>query len=236
MLFRSDALKDGHSIFVKDLEELGYTPEGVVNWISLMGWSYDDHTEFFTLEDLVTKFSIDHLNPSPAAINFTKLDYFNGLHIRSLSDCELARRVKPFLEKEGFQPSIEVLEKIAPILKERLPTLDDVVPMASFFFKKNIEYSLDDLIQKGVDQAACLALLKKMEEIIQDLPDIEKESAEPPLRTLVENSGFSAGQVFGLLRVAVTGQRVSPPLFETMEVIGKNIVLTRIVTAIKMLE
>ena len=233
---QAEATKDGHSIFVKDLEELGYTPEGVVNWISLMGWSYDDHTEFFSLQDLVDKFSIDHLNPSPAAINYTKLDYFNGLHIRNLSDVELAKRVMPFLEKEGYKPDLDTLIRIAPILKERLPTLDEVVPMAGFFFKKDIDYSLEDLIQKGLDQAVCVDLLKKIFAILNMTPGIEKETAEPPLRELVENSGFSAGQVFGLLRVAVTGQRVSPPLFESMEVIGKDIVLTRITAAIKMLE
>jgi len=233
---QAEAIKDGHSIFVKDLEELGYTPEGVVNWISLMGWSYDDHTEFFTLPDLVEKFSIDHLNPSPAAINYTKLDYFNGLHIRNLSDAELARRVKPFLEQEGYQPSLEVLEKIAPILKERLPTLDEVVPMAGFFFKKDIDYSVEDLVQKGLDRGICADLLAKMYDILNKLTMIEKETAEPSLRELVEKSGFSAGQVFGLLRVAVTGQRVSPPLFESMEVIGKDNVLTRIKMALKKLE
>ena len=89
----ADALKDGHSIFIKDMEELGYLPEAIVNWIALMGWSYDDKTEFFTLPDLVEKFSLEHLNPSPAAINFQKFDYFNGLHIRNLSDKELANRL-----------------------------------------------------------------------------------------------------------------------------------------------
>lgn len=231
----ADAMKDGHSIFIKDLEELGYTPEGVVNWIALMGWSYDDHTEFFTLKDLVDRFSIDHLNPSPAAINFSKLDYFNGLHIRNLNDEELAKRVKPFLEKEGYHPEMETLVKLAPILKERLPTLDEVVPMAGFFFKSEIKYSEEDLIQKGLDKAQSVLLLQKMLKILSELTKVEKELTESPLRELVENSGFSAGQVFGLLRVAVTGQRVSPPLFESMEIIGKDIVLNRIKTAIQLL-
>ncbi len=232
----ADAMKDGHSIFVKDLEELGYTPEGVVNWITLMGWSYDDHTEFFTLPDLVEKFNIDHLNPSPAAINFTKLDYFNGLHIRSLDDADLAARVKPFLEAEGYQPSLETLTKLSPILKERLPTLDEVVPMAGFFFRGSIQYTHEDLIQKGLDGAQCKKLLLSMKNIVEKADSIEKDKLEPPMRDLVEDSGFSAGQVFGLLRVAVTGQRVSPPLFESMEVIGKDIVLTRINSAIKLLD
>jgi glutamyl-tRNA synthetase len=82
----AEAINEGHSIFVKDFKDLGYTPEGVINWIALMGWSYDDKTEFFTMKDLIEKFSLEKLNPSPAAINFSKLDYFNGLHIRNLSN------------------------------------------------------------------------------------------------------------------------------------------------------
>lgn len=121
-----DAMKDGYSIFIKDLEELGYLPDAVVNWIALMGWSYDDHTEFFTIQDLVEKFSLDHLNPSPAAINFQKFDYFNGLHIRKLSDADLATRVFPFIQNAGIQADLDTLTRIAPIIRERLSTLDEI--------------------------------------------------------------------------------------------------------------
>ena len=232
----ADAMKDGYSIFVKDLEELGYTPEGVINWISLMGWSYDDHTEFFTLPDLVDKFSIDHLNPSPAAINFSKLDYFNGLHIRNLSDEDLAERIKPFLEDAGYKPDIETLVKLAPILKERLPTLDEVVEKAGFFFRDEVEYPAEELIAKGLEKSQCLEIIKQTLEIFSNLDSVDKETAEPPMRDLVEKSGFSAGQVFGILRIAVTGQKVSPPLFESMEIIGREKVLDRIQKAVKLLE
>ncbi|HVN55383.1 MAG TPA: glutamate--tRNA ligase, partial [Anaerolineaceae bacterium] len=128
----ADLVKDGYSFFIKDLDGLGYIPEAVVNWIALMGWSYDDHTEFFQMEDLIATFSIDHLNPSPAAINYSKLDYFNGLHIRGLSITDLAQRVKPFLEREGYEVDDERLLKVAPIIQERITTLDDAIPMAGF--------------------------------------------------------------------------------------------------------
>ena len=99
----------GQTIFIQDMAALGYLPEAVVNWIVLMGWSYDDKTEFFTLDDLVDKFSIDKLNPSNAAIDFKKFDHFNGLHIRALSIEELTRRILPFFEAENipatFAPS-----------------------------------------------------------------------------------------------------------------------------------
>ncbi len=131
----AEAINEGHSIFVKDFKDLGYTPEGVINWIALMGWSYDDKTEFFSMDDLIEKFSLEKLNPSPAAINFSKLDYFNGLHIRNLTDSDLAARLLPFFEKAGITANVTMLEKIAPILRERLPTLDEAIPMAGFFFR-----------------------------------------------------------------------------------------------------
>ena len=121
---KADLMKDGYSIFIKDLQELGYLPEAVNNWIALMGWSFDDHTEFFSLPDLVDKFSLRKLNPSPAAINFTKLDHFNGLHIRSLKAEDLAARIKPFFISKGLNPDDATLLKIAPIIQEHIATLD----------------------------------------------------------------------------------------------------------------
>jgi len=145
----ADAIKDGHSIFVKDLQDLGYTPEGVVNWIVLMGWSYDDHTEFFTLPDLVQKFSLNHLNPSPAAINFTKLDHFSGLHIRNLPPQELAQRVKPFLTNAGYVVDGARLLQIIPIIRERLTTLDDAIPFGGFFFVRKLFQILSSWSLRG---------------------------------------------------------------------------------------
>ena len=231
----ADLIKDGHSIFIKDLRELGYTPEGVVNWITLMGWSYDDHTEFFDLPDLVEKFSIDHLNPSPAAINFTKLDHFNGLHIRALEDGELAKRIRPFLLAKGLDASEEAVLKITPLLKERMATLDECVDLSEFFFKENVEPKAEELVAKGLTPAQSAEVAQKTYEILSALPDMKLTTSEPPMREYVENSGLSAGQVFGIMRVAITGQRVSPPLFESMEIIGREKVLARMKNAVEML-
>lgn len=231
----ADLIKDGHSIFIKDLRELGYTPEGVVNWITLMGWSYDDHTEFFDLPDLVEKFSIDHLNPSPAAINFTKLDHFNGLHIRALEDGELAKRIRPFLLAKNLDASEEAVLKITPLLKERMATLDECVDLSEFFFKENVEPKAEELVAKGLTPAQSAEVAQKTYEILSALPDMKLTTSEPPMREYVENSGLSAGQVFGIMRVAITGQRVSPPLFESMEIIGREKVLARMKNAVEML-
>ena len=149
----AQAMKDGHSIFISDMKDLGYIPEGVVNWIALMGWSYDDHTEFFTMPDLIEKFSLEQLNPAPAAINFTKLDHFNGLHIRSLAAADLAERVKPFLEAAGYSVVDEKLLKIIPLIQVRLVTLDDAVGFAGFFFKDEVDPPVENLIGKNLSAA-----------------------------------------------------------------------------------
>ncbi len=232
----ADLLKDGYSIFIKDLQDLGYTPEAVVNWVALMGWSYDDHTEFFTLNDLVDKFNLEHLNPSPAAINFTKLDHFNGLHIRSFSDAEFAQRISPYITQAGIAADPQTLLKIAPILKERVATLDDAIGMAGFFFKEDVQPITEELTVKGMTKDQTIGVLKKSRAVLSSFGQLTVTDVEPVMREYVEQSGYSTGQVFGVLRVAVTGQKISPPLFESMEIIGREKVLERIEKAIQLLE
>ncbi len=231
----AQAMKDGHSIFVSDMKDLGYIPEGVVNWIALMGWSYDDHTEVFTIPDLIEKFSLEHLNPAPAAINFTKLDHFNGLHIRSLAAADLAERIKPFLEAGGYSVVDEKLLRIIPLIQVRLVTLDDAVDFAGFFFKAEVDPPVENLLGKNLSAAQSALAAQRAYDLLADLPEIGPASAEEPLRNLAESLGLNAGQFFGILRVAVTGQTVSPPLLESMQIIGKTTVLQRIKHAVERL-
>ena len=229
------AMKDGHSIFVDDLDGLGYTPEGVLNWIALMGWGVAED-DVMTLSQMIERFSIDNLTPSPAAINFQKLDHFNGTHIRLLTTEDLAARIKPYLTGAGLKVDNETLLKVTPLIRERLVTLDDSLTFASFFFKESVEPEPQDLVAKGLDSRQSAAIARNSLEILSSLPDVSHSVAEPPMREYVERSGFSAGQVFGILRAAVTGQKVSPPLFESMEIIGREKVLQRLKNAINILE
>jgi glutamyl-tRNA synthetase len=232
----ADLSKDGYSIFVKDLAGLGYLPEGVVNWVALMGWSYDGFTEFFTLEDLVQKFSLDRLNPSPAAINFTKLDHFNGLHIRSMSIAELATRLKPYFSAAGYNADLDLLMQIIPLIQERMVTLDEGPEVGGIFFQETVTPDPQELVAKGLTPAQSADVACRLLSVLESLPDLHLETAEPPMRALVEELGLSAGQVFGIMRVAVTGKRVSPPLFESMEIIGKWKVIERMKNAVAILE
>lgn len=232
----AQALKDGHSIFIDELAEMGYLPEAVVNWITLMGWSYDDHTEFFTLTDLIDKFSLERLNPAPAAINFSKLDHFNGLHIRNLDPNDLCTRLKPFFLRDGYQVDDATLLNVTPLIQERLVTLDDAPEKAGFFFKEEIFPPVNELVGKNMTSQESAQAARKAHNLLQQLPEITPETAEQPLRDLADQLGLKVGQLFGILRVAVTGQSVSPPLIESMEIIGKPKVLERIENAINELE
>jgi glutamyl-tRNA synthetase len=230
----AEAIKDGYSIFVKDLKDLGYTPEGVLNWIVLMGWGVAED-DVMTLDEMIQRFSTDNLNPSPAAINFAKLDHFNGTHIRLMQAEDLAGRIKPFFEREGFVVDDAKLLKIVPLIRERLVTLDDCIPFAGFFFKDEVSPNPQDLVAKDLTPAQSADVARKALAILESLPEMSHAAAEPPLRALVEEAGLHPNQVFGILRVAVTGQKVSPPLFESMEIIGRETVLARIRQAIDIL-
>jgi glutamyl-tRNA synthetase len=231
----ADAMKDGHSIFIKDMSELGFTPEGVLNWSALMGWGVAED-DVMSLDEMIERFSIDGLTPSPAAINFQKLDHFNATHIRLLTAEDLAARLKPYFAKENLKVDDVTLLKVIPLIRERLVTLDDCLQFGAFFFKEDVTPSREDLVAKGLDAKESAEIARKCYEILAGLPDITHATAEPPMRAYVESSGLNANQVFGILRVATTGQKVSPPLFESMEVIGREKCLARIKKAIEILE
>jgi glutamyl-tRNA synthetase len=229
------AMQDGHSIFVKDMGELGFTPEGVLNWCALMGWGVSEG-DVMTLDQMVERFSIDRLTPSPAAVNFQKLDHFNATHIRLFTAEDLAARIKPYFVREGLPVDDATLLKIVPLIRERLVTLGDCLDFAAFFFKEEVMPVPEDLIAKGLDAKQSAEIARRSYQILSALPGFSHSEAEPPMRAYVEESGLNPNQVFGILRVATTGQKVSPPLFESMEIIGRDKCLKRIQNAIEILE
>jgi glutamyl-tRNA synthetase len=229
------AMKDGYSVFIKDFGDLGFIPEGVNNWIALMGWGVAED-DVMTLDQMVERFSINSLTASPAAINFQKLDHFNGTHIRLLTTEDLSARIKPYFLAAGLDVQDETLLKVTPLIRERLVTLDDCLAFASFFFRESVEPNPEDLIAKELDAKQSAEIAREAYEIFSGLGVVTHAVAEPPMRAYVEESGFNAGQVFGVLRAAVTGQKVSPPLFESMEVIGREKVLERLKRAVEILE
>ncbi|MFH1909105.1 MAG: glutamate--tRNA ligase [Chloroflexota bacterium] len=229
------AMDSGYSIYIGDLKELGYLPEGVLNWIALMGWGVSED-DVMTLDEIVQRFDIDSLTPSPAAINFAKLDHFNGEHIRRMTNEDLAGRIKPYFVRAGLTVDDALLLKITPLIRERLVTLDEAPQWAEFFFRENVSPKPEELVGKKMTPAESASVLRMCLQILEGLVDITQATTEPALRMLVEELGLSAGQIFGILRVAITGQTVSPPLFESMAIVGKEKVLKRAGKAIEILE
>jgi len=227
--------QDGYSIFVKDLEELGYLPQAVVNWVALMGWSYDDHTEFFTMQDLIEKFSLKKLNPSPAAINFSKLDHFNKLHIKDMTDEQLAEKIQPYFVKQGFSVQMSQLVMIAPAIKERIITLDDAVGLCEFLFKDQITYDKDALLIAGKSAQDTCGIAQDVLAILDGITEWKTEILESKLNTYMGEQDLSPKELFGFLREAISAQRVTPPLFDSMLVLGKAITIQRLKDVIYLL-
>jgi glutamyl-tRNA synthetase len=149
---------------------------------------------------------------------------------------ELSARIKPFFTEAGLNVQDKTLLKVTPLIRERLVTLDDCLPFASFFFKDNLEINPDELIAKGLGAKESAQITRQAIDIFSGLSELTHATGEPPMRAYVEKSGFNAGQVFGVLRVAITGQKVSPPLFESMEIIGRDKVLERLQKSAEILE
>jgi glutamyl-tRNA synthetase len=232
----SELIESGHSIFIKDLQGLGYLPEGVINWIALMGWSYDDRIEYFDMQDLVDKFTLENLNPAPAAINFSKLDYFNKEHIKNLTPNDLAERMKPFFIEMGLHPDEPSLIKIAPIINERITTLDDAVGFSKFFFTDQIEYEISRLIIPELSVNDTAQVAAEIRELLNEQKDIKAEKAESVIQEYLNKKNLTAKQVFTFMREAISGQQVTPPLFQSMEILGRDKVLLRLENVIQLLD
>ncbi|MBT7074921.1 MAG: glutamate--tRNA ligase [Anaerolineae bacterium] len=234
----SEALMEaGKPIFLSDFAKLGYLPEAVVNWAALIGWSYDDKTEEFTLDELIEKFSVEKLSPSPAALNFTKLDHFNGVYIRAISPEDLAKRIKPFFVDAGYEIDDEKkLLRVAKLLQVRLKNLTESPAMGGFFFKDEVFPEAETLIGKKMDAESALALAREIEILVANLPDFSMDTANQPFRDLAKKMDTKVGNVFGFLRDSLTAQKVSPPIFETMEIIGREKVMARIERGVELLD
>ena len=201
-----------------------------------MGWSLDDKQEDFKLADLEAIFNLERINPSPAAVNFGKLDHFQGKHIRQMSDSEVAANIQPFLLKSGITPDKEMLLKLVPLIKNRITTFEDSVEWLSFFFTKEIVLTPSEFTNKKSTKEETLVILQEVKLTLEQLPKYEHENIESELRLLADKMNLKLGQLLNPVRLAISGQKVSPPLFETLEILGYYLVNSRIEEAIKLLE
>jgi glutamyl-tRNA synthetase len=223
-------------VAVREFRREGYLPAAMVNFLARVGWAYDDKTEFFTRQELIEKFSLEGVNKSPAAFSYDKLEWMDGVYIRQLGTDDLAERLLPFLTGAGLPADLATVRRIVPLVQERLKKLAEVVEWTDFFFTAELNYAPQLLVAKKMTAEESLAALRKARETLAALPDFEEKTLEQTLRALVEELGLKAGQLFGIIRVAVTGKKVAPPLFGTLSILGRERALERLDHAEEVLE
>ena len=210
-----------------EYRELGYVPQAMVNFLALLGWSLDDKTEIFSAHELIKSFSLERVAKSGAIFQTEKLDWLNGHYIRQMSYVELADTLLDYWRRDLPEqvpelPDRAYLLKIVPLVQERLKTLKDAAPLVSFFFAPRAQYETGELVQKGMDAKGTTAALEQALAALEGLSIFDAKSIEDVLRPLAAELGIKTGQLFGSLRVATTGLKVAPPLFQTMEVLGRD--------------
>ncbi len=222
--------------FVRDFRAGGYLPEAVVNWAALMGWGEEGgDREVYTIPELVQAFKLDRVRPSPTAVNYEKLDWLNGLHIRMLAPDELARRLVPFMHRAGVAVCRDDLLPLTPLVQQRLTTLDEAPDLLDFFFVPPPAPTVEELIPKKMTAADTRAALEASRALLATLEPFTAEPVEAALRGLAEERGWKAGDLFSILRVALSSKRVAPPLFGTIEHLGHATTLERIDQALALL-
>ena len=222
--------------FVRDFRAGGYLPEAVVNWAALMGWGEEGgDREVYTIPELVQAFKLERVRPSPTAVNYEKLDWLNGVHIRMLAPDELARRLVPFMHRAGVAVCRDDLLPLVPLIQQRLTTLDEAPDLLDFFFVPPPAPTVEELIPKKMTAADTRAALEASRALLATLEPFTAESIEAALRGLAEARGWKVGDLFSILRVALSSKRVAPPLFGTIEQLGHATTLERIDQALALL-
>ncbi len=207
----------------------GFIPEGLINYLSLLGWSLAPDRDVFSIAEMVAAFDVENVNPNPARFDQKKADSINGDHIRLLEIGDFTSRLVPYLVAGGVltepltQREQDILSAAAPLIQERIAVLGESVDMLSFLFvpSEQIEYQADAL--KGLPENSASIVAASIE-ALDALPDSSWNAAsiqETLASTLIEGMELKPRNAYGPLRTALSGRRVSPPLFESMEILGR---------------
>jgi glutamyl-tRNA synthetase len=237
---RAKLSKRHGSVSILDYRDQGYLAQTMFNFLALIGWSLDDKTEIIPRQELVDSFSLERIGKTGAIFNREKLDWMNGVYIRALKPEEFFEAAQPYLMTdvitgEAFIEDEDYVRKVLPLVQERAKTLLEVVELTRFFFVNELEYDAQMLIGKKMDAPSTISALKAAQAKLEALKAFDAGSLEVVLRPLAPELGLKTGQLFGVLRVAVTGQTAAPPLFETMAVLGKERSMKRIAAALSKL-
>jgi glutamyl-tRNA synthetase len=211
------------AVSVEEFRRAGYFAPALLNYLALLGWSYDDRREIFSRDELVELFTLDRVGASPAVFDYQKLTHLNGLYLRALPVDEYAEALVAYLREQGYEWDGELVRRAAPLVQEKIATFGEFPAFAGFLFQP-VEPDRDLL-----DGSA--PLLSEAREALASIEQFEAERIEAALRELAERLGLKPGQAFQPIRVAVTGSRVSPGLFESIELLGREETLARLTAA-----
>ena len=206
---------------VEEFREQGYMPEALVNFLALLGWSYDDKTTVMSRDELVERFTLERVGASPAVFDFQKLDWLNGVYLRELPPEEYADRLVLYLREQGSEWDAALVGATVPLVQEKISRLSEYPGFAGFFFD-------------GVDPDPALLdgrVLDEAELVLTSVDPFTAEAIEESLRGLAERLELKPREAFQPIRVAVTGSKVSPGLFESIELLGRERTLERIKNA-----
>jgi glutamyl-tRNA synthetase len=220
------------STAVSQFRDDGYLPEALINYLALIGWSPGTEDEIFSMDDLIRVWKIEQVQSAGGKWDKERLDYFNGVWIRKLSVDELVRRLEPFVPAEWDR---ELLKRIAPHIQERIKTLKDAQELIRFVFTDDIGYETKLLIPKKSDRITTAEALARSRVVLAELEPFTGAVIQPALEHLAEQLGWSRGELNGAIRMAITGRKVGPPLYESLEVLGKEKSLRRIEKAQELL-
>lgn len=225
---------------VMQFHDDGYLPDAMVNYLSLLGWGYDDSQTIFSKEDLIEKFSLERVSKNPAVFDLQKLEWMNGVYIRELSLEDFYQVALPFWQKAGFLPedvSPEQKDYAMRILKElqsRIKLVGDVVDLAYYFFEDDYVY-IEEVVRKILGKPQTEAILNYVHEVISTVPALDEEHVKPLFTAGLEKYGIKMGEMIQPVRVALTGTNISPGIYEVLELLGRERVLARIEKTLDML-
>jgi glutamyl-tRNA synthetase len=201
----------------------GYLPDALVNFLALIGWSYDDSTTVMSREELVERFTLDRVGSSPAVFDYAKLDWLNGVHLRALSPDDYADTLVAFLRERGYDWDEEQVRKAAPLVQDKIGRLGEFPEFAAFLFG---DIEPDHALLDG-----SAAVLEDAERSLAAVEPFAAEPIEASLRSLAERLQLKPREAFQPIRVAVTGSKISPGLFESIELLGREQTLARLRSA-----
>lgn len=223
---------------VSVFREEGYLPEALLNFVTLIGWSpgEGEEQEIFTMEELQRRFSLEHVNKASAVFHYSKLDWMNGVYIRNLPLDDFIEKARPFLDASGLKWNEERFRVIAHDVQERVKLLKEIPPMVDFLFEEEILPDVAAVFGKKMNRETALSVLAESYKALEGIEDWSVEKLEGTLRGLSETLGLKAGPMFSVIRIAVTGKTVTPPLFESIVALGREKVLKRIKALVPLVE